>query len=87
MLLDQCNSPVNPPSHCGTLGDNLGKAPVKNPTHLVLHWRGGGVTTQEFIGHDVTMAYVLAEGMWGLRDGNAIVLYAMHWSSCIWGRA
>jgi len=30
---------------------------------------------------------VMAEGMIGLRDGDSVILYALHWSQSVWGRA
>ncbi len=54
---------------------------------MVLRWRGGGApTVQDFLGHDVTFAYVMSEHMMGLREGDTIALYALHWSYG-WGHA
>jgi hypothetical protein len=85
-LLQDEPSHVNSPS-CGQPVEALGKTPQTPPTHLVLHWRGGGApTVQEFLGHDVVFAYVMSEGMVGIRQGDAIILYPVHWSHS-WGRA
>lgn len=87
MLVEQFREDVNPPP-CEQPVDNLGISPRRKPTHLVLRWRGGGQpTVQEFLGHDVTFAYVMSEGMAGIRDGDAIILYAVHWTAALWGRA
>jgi hypothetical protein len=86
MLVEQFREAVNPPP-CEEVADNLGTKPRKNPSHLVLRWRGSGApTVQEFIGHDVTFAYILSEHMMGLREGDTVVLYALHWSYG-WGHA
>jgi hypothetical protein len=87
MLLEQHDRPVNPPPHCGQPGDGTGTTPKNSPKHLVIRWRGNSApSVQEFIGHDVTFAYVLSEHMMGLREGDTVVLYALHWSYG-WGHA
>ncbi len=76
------------PIVCEQPGESHGIIPAKPPAHLVIRWRGGGApTVQPFMGHDITFAFVMAEGMIGLRDGDAVILYAVHWSACLWGRA
>jgi hypothetical protein len=86
LLQDEAAS-VNPPA-CEQPVQSLGKTPHPAPTHLVLRWRGGGApTVQPFIGNDVVFAYVMAEHMFGLRDGDAVILTACHWSAQVWGRA
>lgn len=87
MLMEQfegdCKSLV-----CEQPGESSGISSHRKPTHLVLRWRGGGQpTVQDFLGHDVTFAYVMSEGMAGIRDGDAIILYAVHWTAALWGRA
>ena len=88
MLLARDQEPVNPPSHCEQTVHRSGITQAKLPTHMVIRWRGAGApTVQEFVGHDVTFAYIMAEGMAGLRDGDTVILYAVHWSTALWGRA
>ena len=90
MLLDQTDAPVNPPSSCEQPVDN----PVQNtggkprePKHLVLRFAGGHEPiTQPFLGHDITFAYIISENMLGIRDGDTVTLFAMHWSHG-WGNA
>jgi hypothetical protein len=85
--MSQCDEGVKP-IVCEQHGDNHGTARGKLPTHLVVRWRGGSApTVQPYAGHDVTFAFVMAEGMMGLRDGDAVILYALHWSQSGWGRA
>lgn len=86
LVMEQSEGAVKP-QVCEQPVEKPGITPRKTPTHLVLHWRGGGApTVQEFIGHDVTFAYVMSEGMNGIRDGDAVILYPVHWSHS-WGRA
>lgn len=76
------------PFVCEQPGESQGKTPVKPPAHLVIRWRGGGApTVQPFVGHDVTFAFIMAEGMAAIRDGDSVVLFALHWSQSPWGRA
>ncbi len=86
-LLQEEARPVNGVV-CGQAVESHGITPAKPPAHLVIRWRGGGApTVQPFMGHDITFAFVMAEGMMGLRDGDAVILYALHWSQSGWGRA
>ena len=86
MLMERFAGEVNP-HVCEQPGENLGTSRRKMPTHLMLRWRGADApTVQDFVGHDVTFAYVLSEHMMGLREGDTIVLYALHWSYG-WGHA
>lgn len=73
---------------CGQPVQSAGITSAKPPSHLVIRWRGGGApTVQPFLGHDVTFAYVMAEGMAAIRDGDSVILFALHWSQSPWGRA
>lgn len=86
MLLDQTADPVNSPP-CEQPADNLGKTPRRDPARLVLRYGGrDGATVQPFLGHDVTFGFIMAQGAWGLREGDTIVLYSLHWSAPMWGR-
>lgn len=88
MLLEQSTEPVNPSHSCEQPVEKVGTTPAKPPANLVIRWRGGGApTVQPYVGHDVTFAFVMAEGMMGIRDGDTVTLYAVHWSACLWGRA
>jgi len=86
MLLDCRDEPVKPHPPCEQPADKVGTASRKTPSHLVLRWRGVAPTVQEFIGHDVTFAYVISEHMVGLREGDTVILTACHWSAQVWGR-
>ena len=84
--MSQCDPPVNSPD-CEQPVQSQGISRAQKPTHVVLNWRGGGTqTVQDFIGYDVVFAYVMSEGMIGIRNGDAVVLYPVHWSHS-WGRA
>jgi hypothetical protein len=83
MLLERQRETVNPHPPCEQPAENVGTAARKNPSHLVLRWRGVAPTVQEFIGHDVTFAYVISVG---LREGDTVILTACHWSAQVWGR-
>jgi hypothetical protein len=87
MLLERQRETVNPPSSCEQHVHISGTTPKSSPKHLVLRWRDSKApTVQEFVGHDVTFAYILSEHMMGLREGDTVVLYALHWSYG-WGHA
>ncbi len=86
MLVEPFEADVNAPP-CEQSVQAQGITQARKPTHLVLHWRGGGApTVQDFIGHDVVFAYVMSEGMVGIRQGDTVILYPVHWSHS-WGRA
>jgi len=67
-----------------------GEKPWKAPTHpaprrLLLKWRGGDAPTVfDWPGWDAAAAYLHAEHMAGLREGDVIVLYSLNWQSQ-WG--
>lgn len=87
MLLDQTSPEVNSPP-CEQPADNLGKTQRRDPARLVLRYGGrDGATVQPFLGHDVTFGFIMAQGAWGLREGDTIVLYSLHWAAPMWGQA
>ena len=86
VLLQEDAPPVNGVV-CGHGVESHGITPVSAPSHLVIRWRGSAPTVQPFVGHDVTFAFVMAEHMVGIRDGDAVILVACHWSAQVWGRA
>ena len=90
MLLDQTDAPVNPPQSCEQPVDNFVEntgSKQREPKHLVLRFAGGHEPAyQPFIGYDVVLAYIISENMVGIRNGDTVTLYAMHWSHG-WGNA
>jgi hypothetical protein len=76
------------PSVCEQLGDKPGITRRQDPSRLVLRLRGQGAPiVQDYAGPENLMAWVIQEGMMGLRDGDVITLYALDWRAQGWGRA
>lgn len=67
---------------------DLGITPRPDPQAMVIVWRGGGApSVSKWFGWDAAAAYMQAEHLAALRDGDTVILYALNWQSQWWGRA
>jgi hypothetical protein len=83
----QFDGSVKDPS-CEEPRDDLGTAPKQHPKKLVLVWRGKGApTVADWLCWDAAAAYMHAEHMAGLRDGDTVILYSLNWQADWAGRA
>ena len=79
MLMERFDGNVKP-HVCEQPGDNAGITRRKDPTRLVLRLRGAGAPiVQDYAGPDNLMAWIIQDGMWGIRDGDVVTLYALDW--------
>jgi len=79
--------PVNPPT-CECSGETLLIKTRPDPTHIMLVWRGSEVpSVSKWLCWDAAAAYMHAEHMAGLRNGDTVILYALNWQAYWSGRA
>jgi len=89
MLLESNDRPVNPHQTCEQAGDKQWKPATHPPLRkLLIRWSGGTApTVMDWPGWDTAAAYLHAENMAGMREGDLIVLYALNWQASWAGRA
>jgi len=88
MLLSELHPDVNPSSSCEQPVEEVFTAQRLEPKKLVLVWRGNGpASVSEWLCWDAAAAYMHAENMAGLRDGDTVILYALNWQASWSGRA
>lgn len=88
MLLESNDRPVNPSLTCEQPVQDAGTTERPDPKSLVLVWRGQGpASVSKWLCWDAAAAYMHAEHMAGLRDGDAVILYALNWQASWSGRA
>ena len=88
MLLSELHPDVNPPSSCEQPVEEVFTAQRADPKSLVLVWRGKGpASVSEWLCWDAAAAYMHAEHMAGIRDGDTVILYSLNWQASWSGRA
>jgi hypothetical protein len=88
MLLESNDRPVNPSLTCEQPVEEVCTAQRLEPKKLVLVWRGNGpASVSEWLCWDAAAAYMHAENMAGLRDGDTVILYSLNWQVSWSGRA